>query len=239
MKFQIKPVTKLIRRLATSKMFGNKRRLLSPSIYGADPIYSKKWVLEHPDELHLKLDRHRKGTLGEKNNGKYDIIDMHMNTDGNNIGFDKRKIVAYANEQFAKAPHGQIISMGRASTERPLSYDSYPFMMNYLMKMEREGKGMFIRTPEGFGPTRLNKMAIYNDVASSNDKVAKVNKRYGTQFEPIVNANINGEFTPDQLLMMKRIPSLKLTPLPYWTGQSLEFMKFNHGGNIKSNQNNN
>lgn len=72
-----------------------KRRLFSVAEYGADPIYTKEWVEQHPIEL--KLDRTGKGTSGNANNGKYDVTHMNMNVDGDMVGTG-RQAIEYMNK---------------------------------------------------------------------------------------------------------------------------------------------
>lgn len=215
---------KLIKKLQKPKLSSLKeRKLFSVEDFGDAPIYNREWVESHP--IQLKVDKNGKGTSGNANNKVQDVTHMDMNVNGETVGTNRRAI-AYMDQKFQEAPHGQVISF---TDDYPLSLDSYDLVLNYFSKLEKEGKGMFITTPEA-KPITLNKAAVNRTSAEETNKgVAKVNARYGKNFSMLQEQKA---INPAAVALLQKMPWLKLSPAISNVGQSVQFIKFKDGGNI-------
>lgn len=224
-----------IKKLAIADILKQKERKFFPiSEYGVEPIYTKEWVQQNPVSLILKDG---KGTLGsaKENNGVLDITDMYMNAGGHGSGAHLEEGFARGKhmiDAFEAAPHGQVISMGKASSENPLSLDSYPLMLKYLTKLEKEGKGMFIETPQGHNPVETLNYLGEQSFEEANAAIEALNSRYGTTYQPISRkALLPNGVDPDSSYGRWLAARVK-NPKYVYNAPSIEFIKFKNGGNI-------
>lgn len=217
-------MAKLIKKLQKPKLSSLKeRKLFSVEDFGDTPIYNREWVESHP--IQLKVDKKGKGTSGNANNKTQDVTHMNMNVAGEMVGTN-RQAIAYMDQKFQEAPHGQIISF---TDDKPLSLDSYDLVLNYFSKLEKEGKGMFITTPEA-KPITINAAAVNRTRAEETNKgIAKVNQRYGKNFSMLQEQEF---VNPTAVALLKKMPWLKISPAITTIGQSIQFIKFKDGGNI-------
>ena len=214
---------------------------------GESPLYSKADI---PDEIEVRrmpldgdevtIPTDKEGFPIDRKN--YDYTWGHWNDKANEPIMNERQVFDKAQRMFDGAPHGYAISFDQ---DIALSSDSYPFVLNYLSKMQKEGKGTFVKAKGAPDKMRANTVTKDNNRArikgsahemmqEVNKKIDRINKKYGSNFQKTSVEEIVPEalknLSPELLELLQKTG--KYHPIERLHLSPITFVKYDKGGRL-------